>query len=277
MHAHLRVRSTAAAARSSRRTPATGSRSTRRASGSTTCSPREDDLRLTELQLRDRRRDGEGRRARRPARPRGRQGAAVDVGGTHRRASSTAARRGGPSCTAERFIAERRQLRGGGVSLATAGRRSSSGCGRRSSRPARRGFGALRRPAPARRRAAARRLDRRRRHEADRSRARAGACATAAPTSPRTASTTSPRAGPTPLMLLDYVAASEIELEEVAELVEGAAEVCRAAGVALVGGETAELPGIYRDGRARLRRHVRRHRRARRPRRRHRASRAATP
>ena len=33
-----------------------------------------------------------------------------------------------------------------------------------------------------------------------------------------------------------------------AELVEGAAEVCRAAGVALVGGETAELPGIYREG-----------------------------
>ena len=49
-------------------------------------------------------------------------------------------------------------------------------------------------------------------------------------------------------MLLDYVAASRIELEEVAELVEGAAEVCRAAGVALVGGETAELPGIYREG-----------------------------
>jgi len=54
--------------------------------------------------------------------------------------------------------------------------------------------------------------------------------------------------GATPLMLLDYVAAGKIELEEVAELVEGAAEVCRAAGVALVGGETAELPGIYRDG-----------------------------
>jgi phosphoribosylformylglycinamidine cyclo-ligase len=34
----------------------------------------------------------------------------------------------------------------------------------------------------------------------------------------------------------------------VAELVEGAAEVCRTAGVALVGGETAELPGIYREG-----------------------------
>jgi phosphoribosylformylglycinamidine cyclo-ligase len=49
-------------------------------------------------------------------------------------------------------------------------------------------------------------------------------------------------------MLLDYVAAGEIDLEEVAELVEGAAEVCRSAGVALVGGETAELAGIYVEG-----------------------------
>ena len=49
-------------------------------------------------------------------------------------------------------------------------------------------------------------------------------------------------------MLLDYVAANEIHLEEVADLVDGAAEVCRAAGVALVGGETAELPGIYAPG-----------------------------
>jgi phosphoribosylformylglycinamidine cyclo-ligase len=54
--------------------------------------------------------------------------------------------------------------------------------------------------------------------------------------------------GADPLMLLDYVAANEIRLEEVAELVEGAAAVCRDAGVALVGGETAELPGIYADG-----------------------------
>ena len=54
--------------------------------------------------------------------------------------------------------------------------------------------------------------------------------------------------GAEPLMLLDYVAAAQVELEDVAELVEGAAEVCRTAGVALVGGETAELPGIYRDG-----------------------------
>jgi phosphoribosylformylglycinamidine cyclo-ligase len=54
--------------------------------------------------------------------------------------------------------------------------------------------------------------------------------------------------GAEPLFLLDYVAANELDLEQVAELVEGAAEVCRAAGVALVGGETAELPGIYAEG-----------------------------
>ncbi|HLX32810.1 MAG TPA: phosphoribosylformylglycinamidine cyclo-ligase [Gaiellaceae bacterium] len=54
--------------------------------------------------------------------------------------------------------------------------------------------------------------------------------------------------GAEPLVLLDYVAASRIDLAEVAELVEGAADVCREAGVALIGGETAELPGIYREG-----------------------------
>jgi phosphoribosylformylglycinamidine cyclo-ligase len=54
--------------------------------------------------------------------------------------------------------------------------------------------------------------------------------------------------GADPLFLLDYVAANRIDLESVADLVEGAAEVCRAAGVALIGGETAELPGIYREG-----------------------------
>ena len=53
--------------------------------------------------------------------------------------------------------------------------------------------------------------------------------------------------GADPLFLLDYVAANRIELTQVAELVEGMAEVCRTAGCALVGGETAELPGIYRD------------------------------
>lgn len=53
--------------------------------------------------------------------------------------------------------------------------------------------------------------------------------------------------GADPLFLLDYVAANRIELDQVAELVDGAASVCRAAGCALLGGETAELPGIYRE------------------------------
>jgi phosphoribosylformylglycinamidine cyclo-ligase len=54
--------------------------------------------------------------------------------------------------------------------------------------------------------------------------------------------------GAAPLFFLDYVAAGELDLEEVAELVVGVASVCRAAGCALLGGETAELPGIYREG-----------------------------
>jgi phosphoribosylformylglycinamidine cyclo-ligase len=54
--------------------------------------------------------------------------------------------------------------------------------------------------------------------------------------------------GASPLFMLDYVAANRLDLEQVAELVEGAAEVCRAAGCALVGGETAEMPGVYREG-----------------------------
>jgi phosphoribosylformylglycinamidine cyclo-ligase len=54
--------------------------------------------------------------------------------------------------------------------------------------------------------------------------------------------------GARPLFLLDYIAAHELDLEQVTELVEGAAEVCREAGSALLGGETAELPGVYREG-----------------------------
>lgn len=53
--------------------------------------------------------------------------------------------------------------------------------------------------------------------------------------------------GAEPLFFLDYVAAGTIDVEQVVELVEGAADVCRAAGCAILGGETAELPGIYRD------------------------------
>jgi phosphoribosylformylglycinamidine cyclo-ligase len=53
--------------------------------------------------------------------------------------------------------------------------------------------------------------------------------------------------GAEPLVLLDYIASARIELEQVAQLVEGAADVCRAAGVALIGGETAEMPDVYRE------------------------------
>jgi phosphoribosylformylglycinamidine cyclo-ligase len=51
--------------------------------------------------------------------------------------------------------------------------------------------------------------------------------------------------GADPLFFLDYVAANRIDEEQIVELIEGAAEVCRRAGCVIVGGETAELPGIY--------------------------------
>ena len=54
--------------------------------------------------------------------------------------------------------------------------------------------------------------------------------------------------GAEPLFFLDYVASGELDLDDVAELVDGVASVCREAGCAILGGETAELPGIYREG-----------------------------
>ena len=54
--------------------------------------------------------------------------------------------------------------------------------------------------------------------------------------------------GAEPLFFLDYAAAGSLDLAEVAELVAGAASVCRASGCAILGGETAELPGIYCEG-----------------------------
>jgi len=54
--------------------------------------------------------------------------------------------------------------------------------------------------------------------------------------------------GADPLFLLDYVASAQLDLEQVAELVEGAAGVCREAGCAILGGETAEMPDVYAEG-----------------------------
>jgi phosphoribosylaminoimidazole synthetase len=51
-----------------------------------------------------------------------------------------------------------------------------------------------------------------------------------------------------PLFFLDYVAASVLDADLVAEIVTGMAEACEAAGCALLGGETAEMPGVYAPG-----------------------------
>ncbi len=54
--------------------------------------------------------------------------------------------------------------------------------------------------------------------------------------------------GASPLFFLDYVAASRIDPAQVAQVVQGVAAACRENGCALIGGETAELPGVYRSG-----------------------------
>ena len=55
-------------------------------------------------------------------------------------------------------------------------------------------------------------------------------------------------AGARPIFFLDYVASGRLDPEAVAAIVGGAAEACERLGVALVGGETAEMPGIYGQG-----------------------------
>lgn len=54
--------------------------------------------------------------------------------------------------------------------------------------------------------------------------------------------------GARPLFFLDYLAVGEMRPEQVAAIVGGVAEGCRAAGCALLGGETAEMPGFYPPG-----------------------------
>ncbi|TLD12622.1 uncharacterized protein PgNI_04640 [Pyricularia grisea] len=54
--------------------------------------------------------------------------------------------------------------------------------------------------------------------------------------------------GAEPVMFLDYYGCSALDVGMAASFVEGVAEGCRRAGCALVGGETAEMPGMYQDG-----------------------------
>jgi phosphoribosylformylglycinamidine cyclo-ligase len=53
--------------------------------------------------------------------------------------------------------------------------------------------------------------------------------------------------GARPLFFLDYVASGRLDPDAVAEIIRGAAEACRELDIALVGGETAEMPGIYAE------------------------------
>jgi phosphoribosylamine--glycine ligase / phosphoribosylformylglycinamidine cyclo-ligase len=57
--------------------------------------------------------------------------------------------------------------------------------------------------------------------------------------------------GAEPLYFLDYFGCGTLDVPTATQVVKGIAEGCRQAGCALIGGETAEMPGMYQNGRIR--------------------------
>jgi phosphoribosylformylglycinamidine cyclo-ligase len=54
--------------------------------------------------------------------------------------------------------------------------------------------------------------------------------------------------GATPIAFMDYIAGTALEVDQIGEIVEGIARGCKAHDMALAGGETAQMPGLYRPG-----------------------------
>ncbi|GIW29929.1 MAG: phosphoribosylformylglycinamidine cyclo-ligase [Meiothermus sp.] len=54
--------------------------------------------------------------------------------------------------------------------------------------------------------------------------------------------------GARPLFFMDYIASARLEAEVLAQILASLAEACKAVGIPLLGGETAEMPGVYQEG-----------------------------